>query len=67
MSDAAQRLEQALELSETAMEMVEQRLRREHPDASDTEIARLLRDWRMQRPGAPDGDAVGRVVKLPRR
>jgi hypothetical protein len=67
MSDAAQRLEQALELAELAQEIVEMRLRRLHPQASQAEIEDMLVEWRLERPGAPDGDAFGRVVTLPKR
>ena len=67
MSDAAHRLEQALELAELAEEIVEMRLRRLHPQAGDAEIEDMLLAWRLERPGAPDGDAFGHVVTLPRR
>ncbi len=67
MSDPAQRLEEALELAELAEEIVELKFRRLHPRASEAEIAHMLQVWRLERPGAPDGDAYGRVVTLPER
>jgi Rv0078B-related antitoxin len=36
------------------------RLRRLHPDASYEEIEMAIRAWRVSRPGAPMGDAMGR-------
>lgn len=66
MGDAAQRLGDALELAELAEEMVELRLRRLHPEASDGEIEGLVIDWLCERPGAPFGDSFGEFVKLPR-
>lgn len=41
--------------------MVEARFRREHPDAPEDEVAARVRAWWLDRPGAPDGDAVGRA------
>lgn len=35
-------------------------LRREHPDADDSQIACLVREWLHTRPGAERGDADGR-------
>ena len=66
MCSEAQRLEEALELAELAVEMVEQQLRRRFPNATDAEIEARLGQWLMDRPGAPQGDAVGRVVTIPR-
>jgi Xaa-Pro aminopeptidase len=67
MRDASELLEDALELADLAEEMMEQRLRRERPGASDAEVDRALGDWLAERPGAPHGDAWGTVVTLPRR
>jgi hypothetical protein len=50
----------ACELAEMGAHMVEARFRREHSDASDDEVAEHVRRWWIDRPGAPDGDAVGR-------
>jgi hypothetical protein len=49
----------ACELAEMGGHMVEARFRREHPDASEVEVAERVRRWWLDRPGAPDGDAVG--------
>jgi putative alpha-1,2-mannosidase len=57
---AASRLRIALALYQVGEEMQRARLRREHPDASLDEIEDAVREWRRRRPGAPDGDAVGR-------
>lgn len=56
----------ALELSETGIQMRAQRFRREHPDASDTEVDSFMRAWLHDRPGAPDGDSSGHRVELQR-
>lgn len=60
MSDhAVSGVQVACELAEMGSHMVEARYRREHPDASDEEVADQVRRWWLDRPGAPDGDAVG--------
>ena len=63
---AAGRLRAALELFETGVAMMRQRLRREHPEWSDTELEAHLVQWLQDRPGAEHGDAVGRPVPWPR-
>jgi hypothetical protein len=62
MDDAAvaRRLRAALDLYQLGEQMQRARLRREHPDASVNEIESAVREWRRRRPGAPNGDAVGR-------
>jgi hypothetical protein len=60
------RLRAASELYECGLAMMEQRIRREHPTASDAEVAHLLLDWRLRRADAPEGDGVGRLVPCPR-
>lgn len=52
-------VQMACELAEMGAHMVEARFRREHPEASDDEVAAQVRAWWIDRPGAPDGDAVG--------
>jgi hypothetical protein len=42
-------------------QMYRARLRRERPDATVGEIEERVREWRLDRPGAPMGDAVGRL------
>jgi hypothetical protein len=49
----------ACELAEMGAHMVEARFRREHPEASDDDVAAHVRAWWLERPGAPDGDATG--------
>jgi hypothetical protein len=54
----------AFELAEMGARMVETRFRREHPEATDAEVAERLRAWWHDRPGAPQGDCPGRVLTL---
>jgi len=64
---AARRLRVALQLHEAGVEIRRQALRRENPEASDAQIAALLRDWLRTRPGAEHGDAEGHPGIWPRR
>lgn len=57
----------ALELFEEGVRIMEQNLRREHPDATDEEIDERLRAWLAHRPGAEHGDCVGRPLEWPLR
>lgn len=50
----------ALELLETSVQLRAQRHRREHPEATESEVAAVVQAWLLARPGAPDGDAPGR-------
>lgn len=59
-------LREALELTELGAQMRAQRHRRENPDASEDEIAEVVRRWMVDRPGAPHGDACGAAVDLSR-
>jgi hypothetical protein len=66
MSEAATSgVAQSFELTELGMRMLAQRYRREHPEATEREVEDHVRAWLRDRPGAPDGDAVGRVVPFP--
>jgi hypothetical protein len=56
----AQRFRLALDMYEFGEQMVRTRLRRSDPTATDEEIEAKVRAWRVARPGAPHGDAVGR-------
>jgi hypothetical protein len=67
MSAAAARLRTALELQDLGIAMMTQRLRREHPGATDAEVRAWLRAWLDTRPGAELGDGVGRPAAWPRR
>ena len=64
---AAGRLRAALELFETGIAMMRQKLRREHPEWSDAQLEARLGQWLQDRPGAEHGDAAGRPVPWPRR
>ena len=57
---AAVRLRMALDLFEMGLEMMRQKLRRDHPDLADHEVEARLGSWLRERPGAEFGDAVGR-------
>ena len=56
----------ALDLLEFSLLLRAERHRREHPNATEEEVAAIVHAWRTDRPGAPDGDAVGRSVSWPR-
>jgi hypothetical protein len=55
-----QKLRLALDLFGSGVELMRQRLRREHPELALPEIA----EWVSTRPGAEHGDAEGRPRKL---
>ena len=57
-------VEEACELFEVGLRLVEQRFRRDHPDASESEVGKRLTEWMLARPGAPDGDCVGVVRSI---
>ena len=42
---AARRFQLALEMHEFGVQLFRQRMRREHPQASDEEILAMVRDW----------------------
>jgi hypothetical protein len=54
------RMKMAFDLYETAEIMMRQNLRRRHPQADEAEIERLFVSWLQRRPGAEQGDGVGR-------
>jgi len=56
----------ALDLTQLGARIREQRFRREHPTAEESEVQRFMDEWWRERPGAPLGDSVGRSVVLPR-
>jgi hypothetical protein len=62
----AERLQTALDLYEAGEQLMRENLRRQHPEAGEVEIERLLGAWLRERPGAEHGDAPGRVVRWPR-
>lgn len=63
MSDsaAARRIRAVFDMYEFGEQMYRAKLRRERPDATANEIEALVKKWRMDRPGAPMGDAIGRL------
>lgn len=52
---------------ETGLGLMRQNLRRAHPQATDDEVDRRLRQWLRERPGARWGDSRGRAVDVRRR
>ncbi len=56
----------AFELFEAGCQMRAQRHRREHPEATDSEVEAVVNAWISERPGAEFGDAEGIPVTLPR-
>jgi hypothetical protein len=60
-------LRTTLDLFDTGLDLMRQNLRRAHPEASDEEIDRLLRQWLHDRPGAEFGDFQGRPVDMSAR
>lgn len=60
MDSPGKRLLQALELSELTEAIFRERLKREQPKATASEIEHEVRVWRQRRPGAEFGDAIGR-------
>jgi len=63
---AAARLRAAFELYDLGLSFKRQSLRRRFATATDAEIDQRLRDWRLRRDDAPDGDGEGRLVPFPR-
>lgn len=62
-SAAARRIRAVLDMYEFGELMYRAKLRREHPDVTEAEIEALVNAWRIDRPGAPTGDAVGRFSR----
>jgi len=65
MTDA-ERLRTALDLHQFGKAMMRERLRRDHPGRTESEIDELLQRWLAERPGAEQGDGEGRPVMWPR-
>jgi hypothetical protein len=63
----AERFQLALDLYETGVRMLRQKLRRQRPDATEAEIDAAVAAWHAHRPGAEHGDGVGTPVEWPRR
>ena len=60
--ELGKRLLASLDMWEFGVELTELRFRREHPEASDSEIQARIRAWLRGRPA----DGAGRVVAWPR-
>lgn len=58
----AERFALVLELHELAVEQMRANLSRRMPGATAEQLATKLAEWSMHRPGAEDGDGVGRRV-----
>jgi Rv0078B-related antitoxin len=56
----ATRMRQAFDMFDAGVSIMRARLRREHPEADEQEISRLIAEWLHTRPGAEYGDAEGR-------
>ena len=59
---ARRKLRLALELHDVGVNMMRQKLRRQHPRAAEKEIQALLNAWLSERPGAPYGDCLGKPI-----
>jgi hypothetical protein len=56
----------AFELFDLAIDMIQARIRRETPEATEEEIDLAIDRWLRTRPGAEHGDGEGRPVRWPR-
>ena len=56
MESARDRFQATLDLFATGVALRRQSLRREHPEALDDEIERMINQWLSHRPGAEFGD-----------
>jgi hypothetical protein len=63
-SQSAAAFRTTLDLFETGLLLMRQNLRRDHPEATEQEIDRQLREWLHRRPGAESGDCSGRLVDV---
>lgn len=63
----AERFQLTLALFEFSERALRQKLRRKHPDASETEIDAMVGEWLVRRPGAELDDGPGTPVAWPRR
>jgi hypothetical protein len=59
----AEALRVTLELYEFGEDLLRESLRREHPSATEAEIESHVIAWLQTRPGAEQGDAVGRPCR----
>jgi Rv0078B-related antitoxin len=61
-SPEAQRFRHALQMADLGISMYRQRMRREHPDATDEEIEAEVQAWLMRRPGDCPGPPSSRLL-----
>ena len=61
------RVRTTLELVALAEDMIRAKVLRENPEATVAEIEEAIGRWYAHRPGAEQGDAVGRPGNWPRR
>lgn len=66
LSQIQQRFQLAMDLYSLGEDMLRQKLRRKHPDASPETIEEMVVQWRSERPGAEEGDGVGTPGTWPR-
>lgn len=59
----AEKMRAAFDLFTAGVRLMEQNLRRRHPQAGNEEIQERLAAWLQERPGAEFGDCVGKVVQ----
>ena len=59
-ASVAEKLRTALDLAEAGLDVMRARVRRDDPAAAADVIERRLIAWLRERPGAENGDAVGR-------
>ena len=67
MKSAQSAFRATLDLFSTGVELMRQKLRRDQPHASQSEIDRQLAEWLRERPGAEYGDSPGRLVDIDAR
>lgn len=56
-----------MDMFELGVAMREQRFRRDHPEATESDIKAMMATWMRWRPGAEDGDAQGRAIEPQQR
>lgn len=57
----AEKLQMSLDMFDYGCEVMRATLQRRHPNLAEAEVQELLLAWLRDRPGAPDGDGVGRA------
>ena len=63
----AERFRLALDIYDFSERMLEQKLRRKNPQATEAELEAGIVEWLQRRPGAELGDGAGRPISWPRR